>query len=110
MRLTRNKYHNIKSNGFDSKKEEKRYNELLLLQKAKVISNLQLQVEFELQPSFKKNGKTYRKISYIADFVYVNNESGEVIVEDTKGYITEVFRIKQKMFEYKYPELKLKII
>ena len=34
------------------------------------ISDLELQPRFLLQESFKKNGKTYRKIEYVADFAY----------------------------------------
>ena len=104
------KYHNTKVyvNGikFDSKLEAGRYRELLLLEKAGQIRNLRRQVEFELQPSFKKNGKTIRKISYIADFVY--EESGQTIVEDAKGMRTEIFRLKKKLFEFKYPNLTIK--
>lgn len=55
---------------FDSAKEAKRYKELKLLERAGEISNLELQPRFLLQDSFKKNGKTYRKIEYIADFKY----------------------------------------
>lgn len=107
-----NKYRNrkivIDNIKFDSVLEANRYQELKLLQRAKQISNLKLQVPFVLQESFKKNGKTYRKIEYIADFVY--EENGQTIVEDTKGMKTETFKIKQKLFEYKYPELSIKII
>lgn len=107
-----NKYRNrkivIDNIKFDSILEANRYQELKLLQKAKQISNLRLQVPFLLQEGFKKNGKTHRKIEYIADFVY--EENGQTIVEDTKGMKTETFKIKQKLFEYKYPELNLKII
>lgn len=93
---------------FDSNLEAERYRQLKLLQRAKQISNLRLQVPFLLQESFKKNGKTHRKIEYIADFVY--EENGQTVVEDTKGMKTETFKIKQKLFEYKYPDLNLKII
>lgn len=107
-----NKYRNrkivIDNIKFDSVLEANRYRELKLLQRAKEISNLRLQVPFLLQESFKKNGKTHRKIEYIADFVY--EENGQIIVEDTKGMKTETFKIKQKLFEYKYPNLNLKII
>ena len=107
-----NKYKNRKivvdNIKFDSILEANRYQELKLLQRAKQISNLRLQVPFLLQEGFKKNGKTHREIKYIADFVY--EENGQTIVEDTKGICTEVFRIKQKLFEYKYPDLELKII
>lgn len=107
-----NKYRNRKivvdNIKFDSILEANRYQELKLLQRAKQISNLRLQVPFLLQEGFKKNGKTHREIKYIADFVY--EENGQTIVEDTKGICTEVFKIKQKLFEYKYPDLELKII
>ena len=107
-----NKYKNRKivvdNIKFDSILEANRYQELKLLQKAKQISNLRLQVPFLLQEGFKKHGKTHRKIEYIADFVY--EENGQTIVEDTKGMKTETFKIKQKLFEYKYPELSIKII
>ena len=107
-----NKYKNRKivvdNIKFDSILEANRYQELKLLQRARQISNLRLQVPFLLQESFKKNGTTHRKIEYIADFVY--EENGQTVVEDTKGMKTETFKIKQKLFEYKYPDLELKII
>lgn len=93
---------------FDSVLEAIRYKQLVLLERAGEIKNLKLQVPFLLQESFRKNGKTYRKIEYIADFVY--EEKGQTIVEDTKGIKTDVFKIKQKLFEYKYPDLSLKIV
>lgn len=83
-----NKYKNKKTivNGivFDSKLEARRYTELLLLQKANKIKDLQLQPSFELIPSFKKNGRTFRKTTYKADFLYIDTETGQKIVEDTK--------------------------
>ena len=106
------KYYNTKVQidgiKFDSKKEAKRFNELKILEKANEISELRLQVKFELQPSFKKNGKTYRKIEYIADFTYYDNKKQQYVVEDVKGYRTEVFKLKKKLFEYKYPHLSIK--
>lgn len=93
---------------FDSAKEAKRYKELKLLELAGEISNLELQPHFLLQDSFKKNGRTYRKIEYIADFKYIEN--GRTIVEDVKGLQTDVFKLKHKLFEKIYPELELKII
>lgn len=93
---------------FDSALEAKRYRQLVLLERAKAIKNLQLQVPFLLQEGFRKNGKTYRKIEYIADFVY--EENGKTVVEDTKGVKTDVFKMKQKLFERKYPDLSIKIV
>ena len=85
---------------FDSKKEANYYTYLKLLEKAGKITDLELQKKFILQPSFKLNGKTYRAITYIADFVY--KENGQVHVVDTKGYRTQVYKIKKKLFMKKY--------
>lgn len=92
---------------FDSKKEANRYGQLKLLEKAELIKELELQKIFELQPSFKKNGKTYRKITYKADFYYYDNHLERYVVEDTKGFKTDIYKIKKKMFEYVYPDLEL---
>ena len=110
MNKYRNKKVQINNYVFDSIAESRRYKELALLEKAKVIENLQLQPRFLLQESFKKNGKTYRKITYKADFYYFDNHLGKYIVEDVKGFKTDVYKLKKKMFEYKYPELELEEI
>lgn len=93
---------------FDSIAESKRYKELALLEQEGQIKGLKLQPKFLLQEGFKKNGKTYRKIEYIADFMYIEN--GKVIIEDVKGMETDVFKLKRKLFEYKYPGFELKIV
>ena len=108
MRKYRNKKTQIGMYVFDSIAESKRYKELALLEKAGQIKGLKLQPKFLLQEGFKKNGKTYRKIEYIADFMYIEN--GKVIIEDVKGMETDVFKLKRKMFEYKYPEFELRIV
>lgn len=95
---------------FDSVLEAKRYKQLALLEKAGEIKNLQLQVKFELQEAFSKNKKHFRAITYIADFMYFDNRSRQIVVEDTKGMKTDVFKIKQKLFEYRYPNLELRIV
>lgn len=111
------KYHNTKVSVdgimFDSKLEAKRYGQLKLMEHAGVIRDLELQPEYELIPSFKKNGKTWRRTVYKADFRYILCEDDRIIIEDVKGstaVITDVFRLKQKLFEYRYPELSIKII
>jgi hypothetical protein len=77
---------------FDSVKEYQRWGELKILQRAGAISDLRRQVTYELIP--KQRGE--RACNYIADFVYVNDK-GETIVEDSKGYKTEVYRLKKKL-------------
>lgn len=107
-----NKYRNKKvivdKKEFDSKREGNRYKELKLLERAGEIKDLELQPRFLLQDSFKKNGRTFRKIEYVADFKYIEN--GKAIVEDVKGMQTDVFKLKHKIFEKVYPDLELKII
>lgn len=65
-----------------------------------------MQPKFELQPKFKKNGKLFREINYVADFKVYNND-GTIEIIDTKGFETTDFKLKKKMFEYKYPDLTL---
>ena len=101
-----NKYHNKKviydGITFDSIKEKNRYIELKLMEMAGLIKYLKLQYEFELQPAFTLKNKKIRKISYIADFYYFDNKLNDYVVEDTKGMRTEVYKMKKKMFQYKY--------
>lgn len=111
------KYHNTKMivDGikFDSRLEAERYAQLKLLEHAGVIRGLELQPSFELLPSFKKNGKTWRRTVYKADFRYILCDGDRIIIEDVKGstaVITDVFRLKQKLFEYKYPEYTISIV
>ena len=93
---------------FDSKKEGYYYIYLKELEKSNKISNLQLQVKYELQPKFKYNNKTYRAITYIADFVY--EENGKTIVIDVKGFKTDVYKLKKKLLLYNYPNIIFKEI
>ena len=86
---------------FDSKKEASRYNELKLLERAGVIKDLALQPNFLLQEGFKCQG-THRKIEYIADFMYFDEEKKETVVEDVKGFKTDVYKLKKKLFLKRY--------
>ena len=111
------KYHNKNTVAdgikFDSKLEAERYAQLKMMERSGVIRDLELQPEYELIPSFRKNGKTWRRTVYKADFRYILCEDDKTIIEDVKGstaVITDVFRLKQKLFEYKYPELTIKIV
>lgn len=108
-----NKYRNHKTTidgiTFDSKKEAEYYCQLKLLKKAGEIKDFGMQQRYELQPEFNKNGKKYQSITYVADFVIVNND-GTTEVIDVKGFETKEFKIKKKLFEYKYPDLSLKVV
>ena len=76
---------------FDSVKEFHRWGCLRLLERAGRITDLRRQVSFELIP--KQDGE--RACSYVADFTYY--EDGKLVVEDCKGFKTDVYRIKKKM-------------
>lgn len=101
----KNKKVTVNGKVFDSKKEAKRYCELIKLEQAGLIKDLETQKKFLLLDTFRKNGKIYKQINYYADFVYYNIYEKKTIVEDVKGYRTEVYKIKKKLFEYKYPDL-----
>lgn len=97
---------------FDSIREADRYCELKLLEKANEIRSLELQPRFLLQDKFKdRNGKTHRKIEYVADFMYINKDDKK-IVEDVKGVMTGVYKLKKKLFlnlydsEYDFREIR----
>lgn len=99
-----NKYHNkkITIDGilFDSKREGNYYTKLKLMQNAGLIWNLELQKKYILQASFTFNGKKKREISYYADFVYEDKDGLHVV--DTKGYRTDTYKLKKKLFIKKY--------
>ena len=94
---------------FDSKKEGKRYQELKMLEKAGKIKDLQLQPVFLLQEGFYYQGKAIRQITYRADFEYVD-EKGNRVVEDVKGFKTDVYKLKKKLFLKKNPDVIFKEI
>ena len=100
----------IDGHKFDSKKEANRYSELKMLECAGEIDDLKLQPVFLLQDKFvDAEGNKQRKIEYIADFMY-KDKNGRAIVEDVKGMETDVFKIKKKLFLYKFPDVIFKII
>ena len=101
---------------FDSQREAMRYQELRLLERAGAIKDLKRQVPFELIPAQRApdtinkigdkrgrviKGKVIEKaVTYIADFVYTDSATGEVVVEDTKGFRTKDYILKRKMLLY----------
>lgn len=100
----KNKYGNKKcmANGitFDSKKEMYRYLELKGLEDAGLIVDLKLQHHFTLSESFRRpDGELIRKIEYVADFTYFDNE-GKFVVEDVKSEATRknpVYSLKKRL-------------
>jgi len=91
---------------FDSMLEANHYAWL----KKNFKGELHLQPEFLLQPKFRNvDGKVIQPIKYKADFLLgpprldIEDPLDEVnVVIDSKGHLTEVFRIKSKMFQFRY--------
>lgn len=98
------KYNNTKVENafgkFDSRKEYRRYLKLLNLQKEGKISELERQKRYVLIPTQKRpDGQTEYPVSYLADFVYLDEE-GNLVVEDVKGgnaTKTPEYTIKRKL-------------
>ena len=93
---------------FDSKWEANTYKLLKTLLPSDVI--VHRQVTFLLQEKFKlKDDKVIREINYAADFVITREKQlqenvipEDAFVIDSKGHLTDIFKIKNKMFMYKY--------
>lgn len=108
QRARKTKYHNVPTERvtpagnkirFDSKKEARRYDELLAMLKAGKIRDLRLQVEFTLQAAYTTHdGQRIRAIRYKADFAYYTAD-GEYIVEDVKSRATQTpqYSMKKKL-------------
>jgi hypothetical protein len=101
-----NKYQNkkVEIDGivFDSKIESEYYKQLKFLEEHGEILFFRIQPRYLLQEAFKKDGKSFRKIEYIADFE-VHKTDGSIEVVDVKGMETEAFKIKRKLFEKRFP-------
>lgn len=84
---------------FDSKAECNRYANLKLMQRAGLICDLRRQVKFVLAPSVMIKGekRATPALCYTADFGYTEN--GEPVVEDTKGFLTPVYKIKRHLMK-----------
>ena len=91
----------IDGHTFDSKAEAKYYEQLKWLKQANQIKDFKLQPRYLLQEAFEKNGKKYRRIDYVADFE-IHHLDGSIEVVDVKGMETEAFKLKKKLFEFRY--------
>lgn len=94
------KYHSVKERvdgiTFDSKKEANRYRQLCLMERAKAIQDLKVHQRFPLIPKSEYG----REIVYISDFTYY--EDGHLVVEDTKGFRTDTYKLKARLFAERY--------
>lgn len=86
---------------FDSQKEARRYDQLILRQQAGEIRDLRLQVDFTLQEAYTDlEGRRVRAIRYRADFTY-RERDGRLVVEDVKSKPTRTreYLIKRKLMK-----------
>lgn len=90
---------------FDSKLEADYYAALKLKLKAGLIRGFCRQPEFVLQEGFADR----KPITYRADFI-VFRKDGTAEIIDVKGMETEVFKMKRKLFQSRYPGLALRIV
>jgi hypothetical protein len=95
---------------FDSKREADYYCELKLLKRSGEIQDFEIQPEFVLIEDFTKFGEKVKGIKYRADFKITHND-GSVEIIDVKGSkktLTDVYKIKKKLFEARYKDLRIK--
>jgi hypothetical protein len=93
----RSKYGNLKvefeGKKFDSEHELNVYLQLKLLERQREIRDLTRQVVFQLAIN------DILVCKYIADFRYVQAETGKHVIVDAKGLATPVYRLKKKLMK-----------
>lgn len=94
---------------FSSDLEYKFYVYLLSQQEEGIVKNINIQPKFLLQEKYEKYDKKILPIYYIADFE-VEFSNGEIIIFDTKGMSTPDFKLKRKIFDYRYPDKVLRCV
>jgi hypothetical protein len=98
----RSKYGNTKTvvDGitFDSAREAARYSVLSAMAARGEISQLQIQVPFDVVPAAIVAGKKCRARRYVADFVY-RSAAGDLVVEDVKGMLTPMYLLKRHLMK-----------
>lgn len=106
----RNKFGAIRVGQFGSQVEARRFAFLEQLQRGGAISDLQAHPTYVITPDF------WPVIKFIPDAGYVDTKgsisgvAGARVIEDTKGMITDVFRLKVKLFRGKYPTYKVFVV
>ena len=85
---------------FASKKEADRYDDLLLMERAGQIKELELQPRFLIAGPVVLDGKKHRARYYFADFSY--EEKGVRVYEDAKGMKLPMYRLKRHLVMHLY--------
>lgn len=91
---------------FDSKLEKQYYIEIVCggLDSG-VIVEYDLQKKYQLQPSYKHEGKTIRSIDYVADFWIKFVDGTEQIIDIKGGLVDPMAKLKRKLMWFKYPDI-----
>lgn len=92
---------------FRSGLEANAYQLLKVWERAGHISDLRLQPRFLLQARFLRHGVSIRGMHYTADFQFTRNF--RTVVVEAKGYRTQAFELRRKLFLKKFPELEYEI-
>ncbi len=92
---------------FDSRKEARRFDQLMAMLRAGMIRDLVLQPEFVIAGRVydKAAGRYLPARKYVADFQYVETGSGMAVVEDVKSAATrkdKTYRLKRHLFLERY--------
>lgn len=95
----RNQHCELNGEKYRSKRERDRHTDLIMLGAAGKIAGLTREVPFVLAPGVVIQGRKRPPLRYVADFVYTDVESQNVIVEDAKGVRTEGYRIKRHLMK-----------
>lgn len=90
--MRRSKYGAVRVGPFASKREAQHFAKLKMLEQSGNIKNLQQQVRFNLQVNDQKI------CTYVADFVY-EMPDGKIVIDETKGFKTDVFKLKWKLLQ-----------
>ena len=104
-RPRRNKFRAVKTTidgiTFDSKREASRWSELLLLERAGEIRNLERQVAIMLEgPAGPLSTPSGRQMRLTVDFSYEDRREGWArVYEDSKGYTTRDYIVRKAAAE-----------
>lgn len=105
---------NVDGHFFHSRSEAGYYGQLKMLKLAGEIKEFDRQVGFELfawtpNDDFRSGHNRKKVTTHIVDFLVTLND-GTKEVHEVKGFATDTWQIKHKLFEANYPELTYKVI
>ncbi len=106
-KIVNTKRKTIDGREFRSALEADAYQLLKVWQRAGHISDLELQPRFLLQASFQRHLVTIRGMHYTADFRFVRD--GRTVIVEAKGFRTQAFNLRRKLFLRKFPDLDYEI-